>query len=464
MSAARIFRYVVRYDGGTAPRPFGGVCSLAICKPRIRAKATVGDWVIGFRSRHPGEVLYAMEVTERLKLGEYWDDPRFRDRRPGATPYPDNFYRPSAEGRLVQVPNSVHVPEDWAKDCSGLHVLLSERFWYFGHESVPLPNHLLHLVHTTQGHAADVRRRSDDVEQLRRWLANWPIGKLGKPLDDRGDAPVEPRGPVVKQHDLGESLAQPSPTKQARSAVGKPGKSCSSAPKLPKGVGPRRIVLSRKGFDSSYGGMPSPILPDGRMVALPIPAAHDAWTMNDIRADDVQLDVLLHDLSQGRHSLSTRIHLDPDLDRAPERRMEGWRPSLGQTGAAQSHLERCGVGSGDVFLFFGWFRHAERRDGRWQYVRTAPNLHVLFGWLEVDEVLRVVQQRAKCLQAHPWVADHPHVHNPAHYTDGRNTLYIAPAASRLLPGTMGGGLFPRFHPELQLTANGQSRSMWRVPA
>lgn len=31
----RIFRYVVRYDSGVAPRPFDGYCSLAICKPKI---------------------------------------------------------------------------------------------------------------------------------------------------------------------------------------------------------------------------------------------------------------------------------------------------------------------------------------------------------------------------------------------------------------------------------------------
>lgn len=40
----RIFRYVVAYDYGTAPRPHGAVCSLAICKPRIRAAARLGDW------------------------------------------------------------------------------------------------------------------------------------------------------------------------------------------------------------------------------------------------------------------------------------------------------------------------------------------------------------------------------------------------------------------------------------
>lgn len=455
MAGAKIFRYVVRYDGGTAPRPFDGVCSLAICKPRIRAKAQVGDWVIGFRSRHPGEVLYAMQVTERLKLGDYWDDPRFYDRKPGASPYPDNFYRRTPDGSLVQVPNAVHVPEDTAKDTSGLYVLLSSRFWYFGKNSVPLPNHLVHLVHTSQGHATDIRRQPNDVRHLQEWLESWPVGQLGKPLDDRGDLkPAESRNVAP------ERVAVTAPI---RNATPKPSRSCSAGSRRSKSTGPRRTIFSRKGFDSSYGGMPSPILPDGRMLALPIPAAHDSWTLADVRADDLDLQSLIQDLSQGKHSLATRVHLDPDLDRLPDKRMAGWRPSLGQTGAAQTHLERCGVGHGDIFLFFGWFRQVERRDGRWQYVRSAPNLHVLSGWLEVAEVLRVVAERDKCLQAHPWIADHPHVQNPAHYTDLNNTLYIAPAESSHFPAAPGGGFFSQFRPELQLTLPGHSRSVWGLP-
>ena len=29
-----------------------------------------------------------------------------------------------------------------------------------------------------------------------------------------------------------------------------------------------KIILSRKGFDSGYGGMPSPILPNGIMLSI----------------------------------------------------------------------------------------------------------------------------------------------------------------------------------------------------
>ena len=41
------------------------------------------------------------------------------------------------------------------------------------------------------------------------------------------------------------------------------------------GVGNMKIILSRKGFDSGYGGMPSPILPDGTMLSMPIPSNGD---------------------------------------------------------------------------------------------------------------------------------------------------------------------------------------------
>ena len=449
----RIFRYVVRYDAGTAPRPFDGMCSLAICKPAIRRTAEIGDWVIGFRSRQPGVVVYAMQVTERVTFSEYWEDPRFEARKPGRTNRPDNIYRPARSNALEQVPNHVHGPSATAKDTSGRFVLISNRFWYFGRNSVPIPTELIHLVHSTQGHAVDKHRRASDLQHLEAWLGTWPVGIHGEPIGSNNSPQVSaPASP-----------APPSPVRkrlEVRAPRSAEGPSVSRRPR-PESSGPAKLVLSRKGFDSSYGGMPSPILPDGRLVPLPIPARHDQFRMAHVGAGE-ELGSLLHDLSKGRHSLSTQIHLDPDLDRPSGSRLPGWRPSLGQTGIAQSHLAAKGVGAGDIFLFFGWFREVERREGRWRFAPSAPDLHVLFGWLEVGELLPVVTRRQQCLDAHPWIADHPHVSNPSHYTDSRNTLYIAPRESSFREG-MGGGLLRYVRPELTLTATGRSRSVWRLP-
>ena len=225
----------------------------------------------------------------------------------------------------------------------------------------------------------------------------------------------------------------------------------------------RRLVLSRKGFDSGFGGIASPILPDGRLLPLPIPASQDAFRLGEINAAGVALGPLLRDLSGGRHSRRTRVHMDPDLDRRPDLRLPGWRPALGQNGAAQSHLARQGVGPGAVFLFFGWFRQVERHARRWRYAPGAPDLHLLYGWLEVAEVLPVVREREECLRRHPWIADHPHVANPVHYRGASNVLYIARRRSGLAAAGPGGGVFARYSDSLRLTAPGASRSVWALP-
>jgi hypothetical protein len=225
-----------------------------------------------------------------------------------------------------------------------------------------------------------------------------------------------------------------------------------------------KLILSRKGFDSGYGGIASPILPDGRLISLPIPSGRERFTLADLNVPDLDVAQLIADLSQGSHSLRTSVHLDPDLDRAPAARLPQWRPALGQTGNAQSHLRDLSVGKGDVFLFFGWFRQCEYHEGKWRYVRGAPNLHVIFGWLEICAVL-ALQDRARCLTEFPWIANHPHVGAAHRDLDERNTLYVAAAQSRFsTEAAFGGGRFNRYQEELRLTKPGCTRSVWSLPA
>lgn len=218
-----------------------------------------------------------------------------------------------------------------------------------------------------------------------------------------------------------------------------------------------KIILSRKGFDSEYGGIPSPILSDGSLLSFPIPSAVDGYTIGDIAARGIDAGVLARDLSRGRLGASTRIHLDPFLSPV-QPAPAGWRPALGQTSAAQSHLAAQGVGPGDCFLFYGWFRQVEETPTGWRYRPGAPHIHQIFGWLVIDEVLPIVTDRMRGLARHPWITTHPHIQRPGHYTDPRNTLYVA------RPGAAGAGLFSHFHPSLQLTAAGATRSVWSLPA
>src|SRR5262249_40535555 len=94
-----------------------------------------------------------------------------------------------------------------------------------------------------------------------------------------------------------------------------------------------KIILSRKGFDSSAGGCPSPIFEDGTMMSLPIPARD-----SPIEYADVALAQLVTDLTRGAITGADRAHLDPDLARSTLPRARGWRPLFGQLGAAQRAL------------------------------------------------------------------------------------------------------------------------------
>lgn len=186
--------------------------------------------------------------------------------------------------------------------------------------------------------------------------------------------------------------------------------------------------------------------------------------MADVCCLEVDASAILADLSRGKVGAKTQIHLDPDLQRPSGRHLPGWLPALGQTGAAQGHLRKQQVGAGDVFLFFGWFRQIERYLGAWRYARTAPDLHVMFGWIEVGVVVPIFGRRKAVLADMPWIAGHPHVAGRHYDTDSNNTLYMARDRSRWLSPSLGGGRFKMYDTPLQLTASSSRKSLWSLPA
>jgi hypothetical protein len=156
---------------------------------------------------------------------------------------------------------------------------------------------------------------------------------------------------------------------------------------------------------------------------------------------------MVETLTRGRIAGTDGAHLDPDLRRDAIRRARGWRPIFGQAGAAQSHLARHQVGRGDLFLFFGSFRRAEERGNAIRFVKSAPKLHVIFGWLQVAEVRTVTDALAKEIR---WARGHPHLSKPARYKS--NTLYVASKRLTSLDlDSPGAGIFNQLHPDLILT-------------
>lgn len=226
-----------------------------------------------------------------------------------------------------------------------------------------------------------------------------------------------------------------------------------------------RIIFSRKGFDSEYGGVPSPILPNGIPLSLPIPTEHGPTTYQDITTPWGNMGDIVHTLTQGRIDRNHYAHLDPDIDpRSLSIRPDGWVPSFGQELAAQSHLTGQNVGPGDIFLFFGWFRPTEIHEGTLRYIPKTQAVHQLFGWFQIDRVLPIGDALDEKRNQYHHIHQHPHLH--AH--GGKmNTIYTATPTLSLpnhapipLPGA---GIFPGT-PNHQLSVPNQSkRSLWTLP-
>jgi hypothetical protein len=223
-----------------------------------------------------------------------------------------------------------------------------------------------------------------------------------------------------------------------------------------------RIILSRKGFDTAAGGCPSPVFPDGSLLALPIPDARSSIPYSAIHVHGLNPGTLVKELTGNPDLENHGAHLDPDLIRESYPRKPGWQPLLGQTGSAQSHLRNQGVGVGDLFLFFGLFRAVMSTEQGWRFVPQARPFHALWGWLQIGDIRPVDELADGEL---PWARYHPHFRRGP---DPRNTLYIA-AEQLHLNGRSGprpgAGVFPVLTERLRLTApDASSPTQWLLPS
>jgi len=191
--AVRLYSYILRHDGGFAPNPFSGVCTLACCKPVIRRTARPGDLVLGLTPKPLGfQLSYAMEVHESLTFDEYWGDTRFKAKRPQwSSPsrvdrVGDNCYEPDGHQGFHQHP-SVHSNRDGTEDTSnkkwdlsGQRVLVGGKYWYFGKNSLELPPEF-DFLRVGRGHRSQFSY--DQIDKIAGFLHQLPLGMSGPPRE-----------------------------------------------------------------------------------------------------------------------------------------------------------------------------------------------------------------------------------------------------------------------------------------
>lgn len=98
-----------------------------------------------------------------------------------------------------------------------------------------------------------------------------------------------------------------------------------------------KIVLSRKGFDSAVGQVPSPIFPDGRMLSLPIPHASGNVTYQDITFDGRSIGGIVSDLTADRLVASSAAHLSVQGHRRSRWKLPAWFHPGGRASVLSFH-------------------------------------------------------------------------------------------------------------------------------
>ncbi len=261
--------------------------------------------------------------------------------------------------------------------------------------------------------------------------------------------------------------------------------------KIPKGD-LLKVILSRKGFDSSYGGCPSPILPDGTLLSLPIP---DMNFSRDLRSEKERLDwktwnndqyhpltysdlllpqsvkdyfssknlqfstyrdILNEILPNGKlkqtkmkysNNLEWTCHFDPDLIPSVLSRPPEWCSLFGQGGSAESHLKNQNVGNDDLFLFFGWFRKTELKNGSLLFdEKDKTGIHLIYGYLQVDFKISYLENRDK---VETWMNYHPHLRLKA-WNNKQNAIYVSRKSLSWNKNLSGASVF-HYHPNKILT-------------
>jgi hypothetical protein len=231
-----------------------------------------------------------------------------------------------------------------------------------------------------------------------------------------------------------------------------------------------KVIISRKGMDSQYGGIPSPVIKSEhgywKFYSLPIPSKYSDIKYSDLYLfDDVKVSDFLIDLAPKSREYDL-CHLDPDIRESCHRhRPVGWKRNFGQVKSAQSHLENHQIEIGDVFLFFGWFQFAEYLNGKFHYIKDKeyPNgFHAIYSYLQISEIVKPnVEETPEWLQYHP----HVKYRDMDEFNKKNNTIYIA---SELFnyhkPFNKNGSIFFVFSEDLILTKRSQpNRSTWELP-
>lgn len=241
----------------------------------------------------------------------------------------------------------------------------------------------------------------------------------------------------------------------------------------------KKVILSRKGFDSAAGGNASMIIQVNNeeyvIQPLPIPDPKGNNEYKDLDsviqgkkicklfkdADIVPRRKVTAEENQKKKSKMIpeyKCHLDPDVFN--ETRMG----AFGQMNAAESHLHSNEVGEGDIFIFFGWYKYYKYEGEKLVKLkgRSAGGSHVLYGYLIVDQVYNLVNSDELKAACDDKYGTHPHCVKQLDPDEeiSNNRLYVAKEKIEEID-IPGFGIF-KYNDDLVLSKKGMTKSKWDI--
>lgn len=239
-----------------------------------------------------------------------------------------------------------------------------------------------------------------------------------------------------------------------------------------------KVILSRKGFDSNYGGIPNPILNE-QFKPLPIPYKFGDSTFKDIvfEKDKSVFDLLEknekrfrfhYNKKSERLSPEIKCHLDPYLQKSLlNNKDQKWGGAFGQAGTAQSHLRKQlskdGVWEDDIlFLFYGWFQEVTEE---YSFIdkESYPNgFLAIYGYLYVDKVFDNINDNIFDKE-YSWLKEHPHYKYKKEFGKN-NAIYLAKETVLVEGKAYPGYGILNYNEENILTRKGANdRREWKLP-
>ena len=169
-----IYSYLLVTDNGSAPCIQQNLLSLAICKPRIRKAANIGDYIIAFASKsmkisQEPKIIYIAKISNKLKLNKYYTE--FKNRK-------DCIY----DNNLTLIKNNYHNNCNIKKDINGKYVLLSNEFIYFGNNFINVPQQIKNIVPKCQGHMSkkNIKYTEEFISVFNKCKQKYGLGIKGQ--------------------------------------------------------------------------------------------------------------------------------------------------------------------------------------------------------------------------------------------------------------------------------------------